>query len=157
MKTPSFLSASKGFSMIEMMIAVVIVSVCMVMALRVFSICATAVSHVYNSTQAVGILQDKIDTLLVEAITEDGVEASVLEEDIDLEGRKFTFIQEIISWERPMEEASESGEEGEEGSEAEADTGLCEVRLEVRWGSSGRQRSLVMKTLIPARGFAHEF
>lgn len=142
--------------MIEMMITVVIVAVCLVIVLRVFSVCAIAVSDAYNSSYAVNILREKMDELQVEAVMEDGIGASGLEEDIVAGGREFTFIQEITDWEKEAE-AVPASEEIEEETDEEEGTGLREVSLKVSWGTSVRQKSLAMKTILPARGSGHEF
>ena len=73
-----------GFSLVEIMITVVIIGVCLVMALRVFSFCAAAVSEAYNSTHAVNILQTKIDELEEQVILAGGAEVSSFTEDIEL-------------------------------------------------------------------------
>ncbi|MFH1395029.1 MAG: prepilin-type N-terminal cleavage/methylation domain-containing protein [Candidatus Omnitrophota bacterium] len=141
-----------GFSLVEIMITVVIIGVCMVMTLRVFSFCAKAVSEAYNSTYAVDILQDKINDLREKAIMEAGITVSSSMESLEKGGRNFEFTQESIIWENPMIdlEEIEGIEEFEETVESST-LSLCEVTLEVSWRSGVQKRNLIIKTLLPAK------
>ena len=136
--------------MVELMVTVVIVGTCLVMALRVFTISAAAVSEAYNNTMALNILQDKMDKLQEKAVLEDGLEVSLLTEDVIVNNRKLTFTQEIAEWEKEIEEETSEFEE-------EESTDLCEVTLGIGWKAAGKPRSLTVKTLFPAKGFRHEF
>jgi hypothetical protein len=141
--------------MIEMMITVVIVAVCLIVALRVFSICSVLVSGAYNDAIAIDILQEKIDELQETAVTADGIgKSSAPTEDIVEDGRKLRFSQKIIAWKDPLDEVTEEGSE-EEG--VEKDTGLNEVQLSVNWSVQGRRKGLTLKTLLPAEGYGQEF
>ena len=141
-----------GFSMVELMITVVIVSVCLIMALRVFSISAAALSEAHNSMFALNVLQDKMDELQEKAILEDGVETSSFSEDIVVNNRNLSFTQEITQWKRLLLE-----EELEQEEEEEEIDYLCEAELEVSWGIRGKTRGLMVKTFLPSQGFRQEF
>ena len=142
-----------GFSLVEIMITVVIIGVCLVMALRVFSFCAAAVSEAYNSTYAVNILQEKIDEAEEQIVLAGGAEISSRSEDIEKGGRSFTFTQEINDWIRPIIEISEDSEiETEEVTETEdLSTGLYEALFIVEWGPSNRRKNIKVRTMFPAK------
>lgn len=142
----------KGFSMIELMITVVVIAICLILALRAFSVSAAAVSKAYNSMLALNILESKLDKLQEKAILEDGLEPSSSVEDIVVNNRKLTFTEEIIEWERPQEPS-----EPEEEKEKKLDLNLCQIELEVNWKSVGKARGLTVKTLIPLKGIRHKF
>jgi len=144
----------KGFSMIEMMITVVIIAVCLIVALRVFSICGIVVSGAYNNAIAIDILQKRIDELQETAITSDGIgKSSASAENIVEDGRRLRFSQKITAWKDPLDEVAEEGSE----KGVEKDTGLNEVQLSVNWGVHGRRKGLTLKTLLPAKGYGQDF
>jgi len=97
----------KGFSMVEMMITVVIVSVCLVMALRGFSLCAKYVSEAYNTTYASEILQSKMNELKEKAVIEGGINVFAKEEIVFVDDRKFILKQEAFKWEKSEEKDQE--------------------------------------------------
>jgi len=134
--------------MVEMMITVAIVTICLVMVLRVFSVCASAVSNMYNSACAISIIQEKLDELKLKAIIENGIETGSLLENITKEGKKFTFSQEINDWELPIEELLEEDEEEVE-IEEEPDLELCEAQLIVGWGPDVKRKKFEIRTLFP--------
>ena len=142
-----------GFSLVEIMITVVIIGVCLVMALRVFSFCAAAVSDAYNSTLAVNILQTKIDEFEEKVVLAGGAEVSSFTDDIEKGGRQFTFTCEIRDWIRPIMEIVEGEEiEVSEVSETEdISTSLCEALFMVEWGPSNRKKNIKVKTMFPAK------
>ncbi len=129
------------------MIAVVVVGVCLVIALRIFSTCAAIVSEAQNRTLALKILQEKMDELQEEAIINDGIEVSCASEEITLNNRKLNFTKDVTIWEPPPAEEEEE----------ERYVSLNEVTLDVKWGARGKTRNIKVKTIIPAKGFRHEF
>ena len=150
---PADRQTDSGFSLVEIMITVVILGVCLVMALRVFSFCAAAVSEAYNSTYAVDILQEKIDEVEEQVVLAGGAEFSSCSEEIERGGREFTFTQEISDWIRPIIEIPEASEiETEVAIETEdLSTGLCEALFIVEWGASNRRKNIKVKTMFPAK------
>jgi len=74
--------------MVELMITVVIVSVCLVMSLRVFSICASGIAKAYDTSAAVGILQKKLDELRLYSLENEGVKVGSDFDDVKI-GRTF--------------------------------------------------------------------
>ena len=172
---PSFLRKERAFTMVELMVTVVIVSVCLIMALRVFSICAGAVSEAYNRSLAVNLLQEKIDEIQEKAVMENGVniEEGSSEEKVVVNSRKLTFVQEFEIWtvaptsaegEEAQDEEEgrrlgivEQEEEIEEGEEEEEKTDLCTVELRAAWKTLSRTKGLILRTLMPIAGSRDEF
>ena len=142
------------------MVTVVVVATCLTLALRVFSTCAAAVSESYNTNLALNILEEKMAELLIRSISQDGIESSSQSDEISLRKRRFAYYEEIIEWEMPAgaETEEESGEEPrEESEEEEPEITMSQATLRVSWSSGRRPRNLTVSTLLPAKGFAHEF
>ena len=135
--------------MVELLITVVIVGVCLISILRVFSFCARTVSEAYYNTLALGILQDKMKALRLQAMLDDGVEISTTRENIALNDRDLSFRQDITAW-RPKAKSEDDGSEIKP-------VRLCEIKLQVSWKAAGRPKSLVLKTFLPIKGLLHEF
>ncbi|MBL7073294.1 MAG: hypothetical protein ISS33_05920 [Candidatus Omnitrophica bacterium] len=137
------------------MVTVVIIGVCLVMALRVFSFCAAAVSEAYCSTYAVNILQEKLDEVEEEIIMAGGAVVSYTSEDVERGGRTFTVTMEITNWESPIVEPTEETEaevetEGAEETEIVSMT-LCEAVFVAEWGPSNKRKNIKVKTMFPAK------
>ena len=145
--------------MVEMMITVVIVAVCLVMALRVFSVCAKAVGESYNSLYAVKALDCVMNELREKAITEEGVEIGSSREEFEYDGRVFTVAQEITEWVSPtVEKLLEQGDLEVYGGMAGAVpdiavSSMVEVELTAEWGHGSRTGKLSVKTLLPGKKY----
>ncbi len=141
--------------MVEMMIAVAITAVCMVMTLRVFSICAIAVSGMYNSTHSVNIFQEKMDEFQLNAILDGGVEIAFAETDyVEVEpGRKFEFKIDAVPWLSPISLVTDGEvfEAEDSNRDKEIDTGLSVVQAEVIWEHYGKEKSMKLETIFPTR------
>ncbi|MFH1846348.1 MAG: type II secretion system protein [Candidatus Omnitrophota bacterium] len=148
--------SNKGFSMVEMMIAVIIVGVCMVASLRVFFVCTLAVSGAKNSISALEAIRDKMDALKINVVENGGVDlASQIEEDILLaDGNKLAMHSEILEWKAPVaeEDAAESVSEQEEQF-----SGLCEVFWQFVWGDARGDTTVKMKNILPFKGYRQQF
>jgi len=137
------------------MVTVVIISVCLVMALRVFSFCAAAVSEAYCSTYAVDILQEKLDEVEEGIVMEGGAVVGSFSEEVKRGGREFTVTVEITNWESPITEPAEEEIETEgleEVEETEIVTmSLCEAAFKAEWGPPRKRKNIVVKTMFPAK------
>ncbi|MDP8258020.1 MAG: prepilin-type N-terminal cleavage/methylation domain-containing protein [Candidatus Aadella gelida] len=149
--------SKKGFSMVEMMVTVVIVAVCLVMALRVFSVCSMAVSRSYNTDYAIKALDSVMNDLREKAVLERGLEIGTGQEEFDYKGRIITVSKEIREWESPtVKSLIESGSVeiigGIEGDLPDfAISPLVEVELIAEWGQGIRRDSMTVKTLLPGK------
>lgn len=154
----------QAFSMIEMMITVVIISSCLVLSLRVFSVCAAAVSDVYNTNYAIDILRGKIALLKLSSITQDGIDPESLsfQEEIGQGVRIFNYTQDIVEWETTENLVLETTklEQGDEEAETETEKkelGLCVTELNVNWGGCTKEKKITLKSFFPVQGVRHEF
>lgn len=146
--------------MMELMATVVIISVCLVMALRIFSMCASYVSEALNNSVAAEILKDKLNELKEKAVLGNGVDVSSSSESISKGKRSFSYAEEIKPWNELVLEDEDTGTAeaaGEEAGDEEERNGLCEVDSKIRWKTAGRSREVTVKTLLPIKGFRYEF
>ena len=143
-----------GFSMIEMMITVVIVSTCLLAIFRVFSICAAALSEAHGNVLAACILRDKMHKIREKSILEDGINVSLSSEEITSGNKKFKYTEDIAEF---KEEASQSSEASEEKEGDEESFNLCRVKLNLTWKIGNKPRVLLLETVLPAKDFRHEF
>ena len=65
--------SKKAFSMVEMMVATIIVGVCITLVLRGFSGSAAAISKAHYKMLAVDVLQDRLARLKEKAVMENGI------------------------------------------------------------------------------------
>lgn len=139
---------TKAMSMIEMMVTTVIIGICLVIALRTFTVCASIISYASNSMVAVDILEKKLAKLKESAIINNGVEASSVTENIVKGNREFEYAQTISRWKRAT---SSKGAEAQERESDQAHTALCEVGIGVRWKSARKEDTVSLKMYMPAK------
>jgi len=146
--------------MMELMATVIIISVCLVMALRIFSMCASYVSEAISNSGAAEILKDKLNALYEKSVFQNGIDVSSSSESISRGKSSFSYAQETGFWnELVLEDEETQGAEAApaETEEEEETSGLCEVTSQVRWKTAGRSRGINVKTLLPIKGFRYEF
>lgn len=141
--------AAKGISMVEIMLTVLIISTCLIVVLRGFSICAAAISQAYNTILAVDILEEKIADIKEKAILEGGIWDSSYSEDIVKNGRNFQYNKLAIEWKDKSEEVS--------GEEKTSSYKMYEVTLTVLWLESKKSGGVGVKTVLPAKGLSKDF
>lgn len=135
----------KGFSMVELMVTVIIVTVCLMSVFRVFSICVRALGEASYSIAALSVLDGKMSLLKEESVKNGGVLAASFSESIKVDNKRLVFTQDIVEW------------IVEEDEEEELEVKLCSVKLDVKWQSRGRERRLTLNTFLPIEGCAYEF
>ena len=143
-----------GFSMIEMMITVIIVSTCFIAIFRVFSICTATLSEAHSNVLASNILRNKMNGIREKLLLEDGISVTSSEDEIVSGDRKFKYTEDIS---RFKDEASQSSEISGEGEEAEENLELCRAKLNLTWKIGKKSRALLFETILPAKDFRHEF
>jgi len=84
-----------GFSLVELMIAVSILSVGIVAVLTSFLNSASLLDSLHNRLAAINFLEGKISDLRQKAIEEDGIEPDSSQEEIALGNRRAEFKLEI--------------------------------------------------------------
>ncbi|MFH1836542.1 MAG: prepilin-type N-terminal cleavage/methylation domain-containing protein [Candidatus Omnitrophota bacterium] len=156
------LLSKKGFSMVEMMVTVVITAVCLVVALRVFSVCALAISNSYNTSYAVKALDSMMAELREKAISEDGLETGEYEKTFKYGGRSFTVTQTISEWTSSVisdlvEEGTVEIYGGLEGALPDLTVlPMTEVELRAEWGEGSRKGHMTLKTILPGKKDEYE-
>ena len=115
-----------GFSLVEMIAALVIFSVGVLATMEVFATCLQSTSASLGYTEAVHLAQQALEETIAEG---DFVAAG----DTGDFGPGFPRH----SWTREIEEAGQSG--------------LYKLRVAVRWNERGRERQFTLTTLIAER------
>ncbi|MCK5450759.1 MAG: prepilin-type N-terminal cleavage/methylation domain-containing protein [Candidatus Omnitrophica bacterium] len=144
---------NRGFSMVEMMITVVIVAVCLIVALRGFSVCATSVSRAYDTTYAADILENKMDLLREKAIVENGLFPGSSREDLTFRGKKFTVSCDITEVEVLEESFVEEEMLLEQGA---PEVVLVNVVVKAVWGRSPGEKKMTVETFLPGKEAEYE-
>ena len=148
-----FLRGKSGFSMVEIMITVIIISTCFLAIFRVFSICTTALSEANSNVFVSTILRNKMNGIREKIIIEDGISATSSEEEITSGDKRFKYTENIL---RLNETAYEPSETLEEGEEEEETLELCSAKLNLTWKIGRKSRTLLFETILPAKDFSHE-
>ncbi len=137
--------------MVELMITVVIVSVCLALVIRAFSASTGAVSAVYYGSAALEKLRAKMDSMMEDAIMNDGIGQSQVETEEKVGARRYLMHNEVTPYVEP-----ETGN-GDADESKKEESGLCVVKSDMSWGEGVRKRTLEINTLIPAQGYREEF
>jgi len=145
--------SKKAFSMVEMMVATIIVGVCITLVLRGFSGSAAAISKAHYKMLAVDVLQDRLARLKEKAVMENGIKPGSSRDNIRIGNRSLIYTEAINEWQQPLEIT----ETGEPKGEAAQKTSLCEVTLRVSWKTMRKGGQLVARTIIPKKGFRDKF
>ena len=143
-----------GFSMIEIMITVIIISTCFLAIFRVFTICTATLSGAHSNVLASNILRNKMNGIRERLILEDGISVTMSGEEITSGGRKFKYTEDISKF---KEETSKPSETPKEGGGEEKILVLCRVKLNLTWRVGDKSRALSLETILPAKDFRHEF
>jgi len=147
-----------AFSMVEVMITMVIVSTCLVLTLRVFSVCARTVSSASMETRCIKIFKEKLNSIYIKSIEEDGFYVSKTLENIKVDDISFDFTMETIDWEEEGEEdfRTETEEETEEDYGKKI-SDLLEINCNIVWGEKKRGKFMEIKGIFPAKGVRSEY
>ena len=132
----------KGLSLIELMIAVSILSIGIVAVLRSFLSVTTAIDSTSNLISSFQFLEDKANELELEAYRQDSVETDVKREAVKLNHRKAIYTIETSKVEFQQEQ------EQKEKLERFA---VNEFNLTLSWQESGRQKQTTLSTYFPER------
>jgi len=147
-----------AFSMVEVMITMVIVSTCLVLTLRGFSICARTVSGASMETRCIKILKEKLNSVYIKSIKEDGLDILRTSESIKVDDMDFEFTMEVIELEEEFEEDLETKSEEElEGDYDNNMSNLVEINCDVAWGEIETGKFREIKVIFPMKGKRSEY
>ena len=121
-----------GFSLVELMIAVSILSIGIVVVLTSFLNSASLLDSLQNRIMSVNLLEVKISDLRQKAIEEGGVEPDSSQEEIALGNRSATFKLEI----QPLDVE-------------ELKDYINEVKLSLSWQEGNKNKNESLVTYLP--------
>lgn len=128
-----YLKNRKGFSLIELMIAVSILSIGIVLVLRSFLSSATTLNSMFSRIKAMQLLEIKMNELEQESNELGGITERGSQEEIKLGSRSANQILEIA----PLE--------------IEDFEDLDEIRIILSWQEAGRFQDEILATYLPKK------
>lgn len=142
---------NKGFSLIELMVTVVIVSVSLIFILRAYGFCASRITNAHNRMQGVLILGDLLRDLKEKELTDEDMGNGSENGEIEINGKFFKWTKEISEWQAPADgffgnlAPSEDMPGGESVSSGE---GIAYVQLGVSWKAAGVGKETKLRTIM---------
>jgi prepilin-type N-terminal cleavage/methylation domain-containing protein len=119
-----------GFTLVELMIAVSILTIGVVMVLRSFLNSAGVLDSLSNRLDAIAIIEDKIDELQEKVLEESGLEASSATEDLTVGNRNAILHSDV-------------GTSSVEG--------INEVRLSLSWQEGNKSKDETLVVYLPSK------
>ena len=126
---------NKGFTLVEMMIAVTILAVGIVLVLRSLLNAVSTLDYIQDRVTAIAFLENKMNILEETTLKEDGVKAGTVEEEALVGNRKATFISQIETVE--MEKLKEDQPK------------IDKVTLKISWREGGGYKDATLSTYLP--------
>ncbi len=136
-----------SFTMIELMVSIVILSVGLVAILRSVGLTVFSLNHAQNQYYAAQIIRAKIEE--AEEIIMKGIDEEELngEEKISHQGKKFNVTVEVVSKNIELEEFPQKFSNNEDIEEIpQISDELYEIKTTAQWQEQGRDQQLVMET-----------
>ncbi|MCP4651353.1 MAG: type II secretion system protein [PVC group bacterium] len=149
------LNTKQGFTLIELIVAVSILTIGLVMVLRSLIFVVSALDIGTNDVKAVQILEGRISELQLERKADPEASLEAIHEEIMLNNRPAILTTEVtvLEYEELEELVVESEEFGEEDEEEEEEEKylVSEVKLKLTWHQEGKERDLTIGTyfLVP--------
>ena len=131
----SYIKNKKGLSLVELMIAVSILSIGIVLILRSFLSSASTLDSMYNRIKAMQLVEIKINDLEQESKEVGGVTARSSQQELELGLRPATEKLEIT----PLE------------VEGFKDVNLDEVRVSLSWQEAGKFQDTILVIYLPEK------
>lgn len=152
MKTISATGKNKGFSLIELMVAVIVVTLGLIFVLKAYGLCGQYIAGAQNRMEGVLVLEKLLGKLREEALTD--VEAA-----LKSDSGKEKVDQKEFSWTKKASSSAEgflanltSSEDETESDSASVSPSveeeIIQVQLEVSWQARGKPRQMKMNTLL---------
>jgi prepilin-type N-terminal cleavage/methylation domain-containing protein len=125
-------ASRKGFTLVELMIAVSILCIGIVLVLRSFLNTASALESLHNQITAIQYLETKINALEQKAFQEEGVQPGDTQEELALGSRNALFRSEIHSLD--IEELRED---------------VNEIKMSLSWQEENKEKNELLVTYLP--------
>lgn len=132
--------AKRGFTLIELMVAVSILSIGIVAVLRSFCNSVTVLETMRNRIMALRFLDEKMGEIEQRAWEQEGIAEESQEAGISLGNRQAVYKLEVA--------VLEPEEEIEEGTEEE---NISEVKLSLFWKEAGREKDETVAIYLPVK------
>jgi len=141
----------KGFTLIELILAISVLSIGIVLILQSFMSMLTALDISANDILAMQLLEEKMSQLEQMAKEEDGIAVLEEQEEIRLGKRAGQWKAHVTALEpQPWEELLDEAE-AEMGFELEDKEELNKVSVSVSWQQTTKIRDTVLVTYLPAK------
>jgi len=142
-----------GFTMIELMMAVVVISIGLVFILRSLNSALFGLSHVQNQYFAARIAREKLEELEEKIIMENAVDEESGTEKINFRGRTFQFTIEVTPQVIDIGKFPQILPKDEEDLDyPQVEDALYLVKTRVEWMERGNSRELVLATYLESIG-----
>ena len=134
----------KAFTLVEMLLAVCILSIGIVMVLRSFLTAYDALDSMQTRLRAIEFLQEEMSILEIQVKTDGGIPADMADEqEVILGKRKAVYKSEIIP-----EEESDTSVEGEAQVQKPKEPLYQQIRLSLRWQEAGKMKERVLSAYM---------
>jgi len=151
MKTISATGKNKGFSLVELMVAVVVVTLGLIFVLKAYGVCGQYIADAQNRMRAVLVLENLLGKLREKALTdyEEAVKADSGKEKVDQ--KEFSWTKETSAWQPSSQGLLSNSTASEDESESDSlflTEGITQVQFTVRWQAKGEFSRMKMHTLM---------
>jgi len=144
---------NRAFSLIELMVTVVIVSVGLIFVLRAYGYCAQHIANAQNHVRGAWIMEDLLRELRGQVLkAEDGAFSSGSGK-VTLDDREFKWTKEVSDWHVPSEGSlsnlapSESEDETLQNPAMEHKA-IAQIQFNVTWKARGKTNEMSVRTVM---------
>jgi len=143
----------RGFSLIELMVTVVIVSVGLIFVLRAYGYCAQHIANAQNHMRGALILDGLFQELKGQVLQAEDGTFSPDSGKATLDDKKFKWTKEVSVWQVPSEGSfsalapSESDDETTQSQALEHKV-IAQIQFNVTWKARGKTEEMSMRTVM---------
>ena len=144
---------NRGFSLIELMVTVVIVSVGLIFVLRAYGYCAQHMANAQNHMRGALIMEDLLRELKGQVLkAEDGAFSSDSGK-VTLDDKEFKWTKEVSAWQIPSEGSlsnlapPESDDEAAQ-NQAMEHKAIAQIQFNVTWKARGKTNEMSVRTVM---------
>lgn len=138
----------KGFTLIELIVAISILAVGLVVVLQSRLGIISALNSAVNQMKALQFLEEKMSDIEQIAMENGGVTQQGDRQDVMLGSRQAVWVLETVPVDMPLpvQEKKEGEEQGKEEEEVET---LLEVIMRLSWQEERKNKSMALVTFLP--------
>ena len=126
----------RGFTLIEVLAAMALTSICLPIAMRGISVCANIAADAKHRAEAAGLAEAKLNELLATQQYQGGIMAG----DFGTDWPDYRWSAELVNW------ASAKVNDNGNGNT------ISELDIHVTWNGRANERSLTQSTLVYTSG-----